>query len=176
MVSPLLAGVPLHYVLDEWFRAGREAVPVGRAFLIRYADIDFIMGLALHEDDARRVLEVLPKRFGKYGLTIHLARQDAVGAVCGTGACRSGILRARTAGRGRSTFWGSAMRWGTSRRGQRGGRASDVGGPFQPGGQEDRRVVSEEVDVSRSQVQHATLSQKPRGHDGYYRITGNSRA
>src|SRR5207253_858523 len=41
----------------------------GRAFLVRYAD-DFVMGFAC-EEDARRVLAVLPKRFGKYGLTIH---------------------------------------------------------------------------------------------------------
>src|SRR5712691_8575823 len=41
----------------------------GRAFLVRYAD-DFVMGFTC-ERDARRVLDVLPKRFGKYGLTIH---------------------------------------------------------------------------------------------------------
>ena len=41
----------------------------GRAFLVRYAD-DFVLGFAC-EEDARRVLGVLPKRFGKYGLTIH---------------------------------------------------------------------------------------------------------
>jgi len=41
----------------------------GRAFLVRYAD-DFVMGFAC-EQDARRVLDVLPKRFGKYGLTLH---------------------------------------------------------------------------------------------------------
>ena len=69
VVSPLLANVYLHYVLDVWFE--REVKPRlrGRAFLIRYAD-DFVMGFAC-ADDARRVLAVLPKRFGKYGLTIH---------------------------------------------------------------------------------------------------------
>ena len=41
----------------------------GKSFLIRYAD-DFVMGFS-HEEDARRVLAVLPKRFAKYGLTIH---------------------------------------------------------------------------------------------------------
>jgi hypothetical protein len=41
----------------------------GRASLIRYAD-DFVIGFA-DESDARRVMVVLPKRFGKYGLTIH---------------------------------------------------------------------------------------------------------
>ncbi len=69
VISPLLANVYLHYVLDVWFE--REVKPrlKGRAFLIRYAD-DFVMGFAC-EEDARRVLEVLPKRFGKYGRTIH---------------------------------------------------------------------------------------------------------
>jgi retron-type reverse transcriptase len=63
VISPLLANVYLHYVLDEWFE--REVKPRlrGRAFLIRYAD-DFVIGVT-DESDARRVLEVLPKRFGK---------------------------------------------------------------------------------------------------------------
>ena len=69
VVSPLLSNLFLHYVLDEWF--AREVQPrlKGRSFLIRYAD-DFVMGFS-HEEDARRVLAVLPKRFAKYGLTIH---------------------------------------------------------------------------------------------------------
>jgi retron-type reverse transcriptase len=69
VISPLLANIYLHYVLDEWFE--REVKPRlrGQAFLIRYAD-DFVMAFA-NEEDARRVLEVLPKRFAKYGLTLH---------------------------------------------------------------------------------------------------------
>ncbi len=69
VISPLLANIYLHYVLAEWFE--REVQPRlrGRAFLIRYAD-DFVMGFAC-EEDARRVLEVLPQRFGRYGLTLH---------------------------------------------------------------------------------------------------------
>ena len=69
VVSPILSNVFLHYVLDEWFE--REVQPrlKGRSFLIRYAD-DFVMGFSC-EEDARRVMDVLPKRFEKYGLTIH---------------------------------------------------------------------------------------------------------
>jgi RNA-directed DNA polymerase len=69
VISPLLSNVYLHYVLDVWFE--REVKPRlrGQAFLVRYAD-DFVMGFAC-EEDARRVLEVLPKRFGKHGLAIH---------------------------------------------------------------------------------------------------------
>jgi RNA-directed DNA polymerase len=50
-------------------RDGREAADAGKCLLVRYAD-DFVMVFEL-EQDARRVLEVLPKRFGKYGLTLH---------------------------------------------------------------------------------------------------------
>jgi group II intron reverse transcriptase/maturase len=69
VISPLLANVYLHYVLDVWFEEVVQPCLKGRAFLVRYAD-DFVMGFAC-EEDARRVLAVLPKRFGKYGLTIH---------------------------------------------------------------------------------------------------------
>jgi RNA-directed DNA polymerase len=69
VISPLLSNVYLHYVLDVWFEQEVKPRLKGRAFLVRYAD-DFVMGFAC-EEDARRVLDVLPKRFGKYGLTIH---------------------------------------------------------------------------------------------------------
>ena len=69
VISPLLANVFLHYVLDVWFEQEVQPRLRGRAYLIRYAD-DFVIWFT-HEDDARRVMEVLPKRFGKYGLTLH---------------------------------------------------------------------------------------------------------
>jgi group II intron reverse transcriptase/maturase len=69
VISPLLANIYLHYVLDVWFEQEVKPRLKGRAFLVRYAD-DFVLGFAC-EEDARRVLAVLPKRFGKYGLTIH---------------------------------------------------------------------------------------------------------
>ncbi|MFL5321680.1 MAG: group II intron reverse transcriptase/maturase [Myxococcaceae bacterium] len=69
VISPLLANIYLHEVLDEWVEKEVKPRLGGRCFLIRYAD-DFVMGFFL-EADARRVLDVLPKRFGKYGLTLH---------------------------------------------------------------------------------------------------------
>src|SRR5713226_5979295 len=69
VISPLLANVYLHEVLDEWF--ARQVAPrlVGRAVLVRYAD-DVVI-IFEREQDARRVVEVLPKRLAKYGLTLH---------------------------------------------------------------------------------------------------------
>src|SRR5260370_15173523 len=69
VISPLLANIYLHYVLDEWFE--REVKPRlrGQAAEIRYAD-DFILCFQYRED-AERALAVLTKRFAKYGLTLH---------------------------------------------------------------------------------------------------------
>ncbi len=69
VISPLLANIYLNEVLGEWF--ARQVAPrlVGRAVLVRYADdVVIIFG---NEQDARRVFDVLPKRFAKYGLALH---------------------------------------------------------------------------------------------------------
>jgi RNA-directed DNA polymerase len=65
----MLSNIFLHYVLDDRFKRDVQPRLKGRSFLIRYAD-HFIMGFS-QEEDARRVLRVLPSRFAKYGLTIH---------------------------------------------------------------------------------------------------------
>ncbi len=69
VISPLLANIFLHYVLDEWFV--REVQPrlQGRVFLIRFAD-DFVIGCEL-EADAQQLMELLQTRFADHGLTIH---------------------------------------------------------------------------------------------------------
>ena len=64
-----MANIVLHYVLDEWFEKEVRPRLHGEAFVIRYAD-DFVIGVA-REDDARRIMDVLPKRMSKYGLTVH---------------------------------------------------------------------------------------------------------
>jgi RNA-directed DNA polymerase len=69
VASPMLANIFLHYVLDEWFVQDVQPRLKGKSFLIRFAD-DFIIGFE-YEADARRVLEVLPKRFSRFNLTIH---------------------------------------------------------------------------------------------------------
>jgi len=69
VISPLLANIYLHEVLDVWFEGVVKPRLKGRARLIRYAD-DFVIVFS-RRDDARRVMDVLPKRFGKYGLTLH---------------------------------------------------------------------------------------------------------
>lgn len=69
VISPLLANIYLHEVLDAWFERVVKPRLRGQGRLIRYAD-DFVIVFS-RQDDARRVMEVLPKRFGKYGLNLH---------------------------------------------------------------------------------------------------------
>lgn len=69
VISPMLANIYLHHVLDGWFVRDVQPRMKGRCFLIRFAD-DFIIGCEL-EADARRIMDVLPKRFLRFGLTIH---------------------------------------------------------------------------------------------------------
>jgi group II intron reverse transcriptase/maturase len=68
-ISPLLANIFLHHVLDEWYVNEVKPRLKGRSFLVRFAD-DFVWGCE-SEEDGHRVMEVLPKRFAKYGLTVH---------------------------------------------------------------------------------------------------------
>jgi RNA-directed DNA polymerase len=69
VISPLLANIYLHYVLDKWFEEEVKPRLMGQAYEIRYAD-DFILCFQCRQD-AERVLEVLSKRFEKYGLKLH---------------------------------------------------------------------------------------------------------
>jgi group II intron reverse transcriptase/maturase len=69
VVSPLISNIYLHEVLDVWFEEEVKPRLNGQAELIRFAD-DYVI-LFTDKRDALRVQEVLPKRFGKYGLTLH---------------------------------------------------------------------------------------------------------
>lgn len=69
VISPLLANIYLHYVLDDWFAETVQPRMWGRCSLTRFAD-DFVMVFA-NPEDCRRVEAVLPKRFERFGLKLH---------------------------------------------------------------------------------------------------------
>jgi group II intron reverse transcriptase/maturase len=68
-ISPLLANVYLHYVLDLWASAWRRRAARGDVILVRYAD-DFVVGFE-HREDAERFLAALRERFAKFHLELH---------------------------------------------------------------------------------------------------------
>ena len=68
LISPVLANVYLHYVLDLWFAKAIKPRLRGEAYFVRYAD-DFLI-LFQYENEARSVMEVLKKRLAKFSLEV----------------------------------------------------------------------------------------------------------
>lgn len=166
VISPLLANIYLHEVLDKWFQHEVRPRLRGPAFLVRYAD-DAVLVFA-HEEDARRVLTVLPKRFGKYGLTLHPDKTRLISFKRPPkGAPKSGL--------GSFDLLGFTHYWAKSRKGNWVIKRKTAKSRFQ-------RALRRVADWCREhrhmpvRKQAPILGQKLRGHYGYYGITGNSSA
>jgi group II intron reverse transcriptase/maturase len=164
-LSPMLGNIYLHHVLDMWFEEQVKPRLRGRAYLIRYAD-DFLLGFE-HMDDAQRVMEVLPKRMGKYGLTLHpdktrLFSFAPPSEAKGTGTSTFDFLGFtcywRRTRRGRWRMWYKTRRARLSRAIRR-VRAFCRRNRHQPVKQ-----------------QHARLSSRLRGHFNYFGVNGNLRS
>ncbi len=69
VISPLLANIYLHYVLDLWAERWRRHEATGDMIIVRYAD-DFIIGFE-HENDAERFLDVMRERLREFSLSLH---------------------------------------------------------------------------------------------------------
>ena len=171
VISPLLANLYLHEVLDCWFETVVKPRLRGEAQLIRYAD-DAVIVFQL-EADANRVLEVLPKRFGKYGLTLHPEKTRLV-------PFRRPRLddeprRGSPSRPGTFDVLGFTHYWGRSRQRnwvvKRKTAASRI-----------RRTLSSISEWCRRhrhrpvREQWAMLCAKLRGHNAYFGIVGNTRS
>jgi len=168
VISPLLSNLYLHEVLDVWFEHEVKPRLRGRAFEIRYADDAALV--FEQEEDARRVLAVLAKRFAKYGLRLHPEKTRLVDFRSPPRAGRGGSQRERS-----FELLGFTHFWGRSRKGrwvvQRKTAKDRLSRALQEIGRWCRAhrhwCVSE---------QRAALSRKLQGHYAYYGITGNARA
>jgi RNA-directed DNA polymerase len=170
VISPVLANLFMHYVLDDWFE--REVQPrlKGKSFLIRYAD-DFVMGFSC-EEDARRVMAVLPKRFAKYGLTIHPEKTRLVPFERPGGDPKQTDSEERTPP-GTFEFLGFTHLWSRSLKGNPVVKRKTSRSRFSRG----LKTLSQWCRQNRHLPiadQHHALSQKLKGHFAYYGITGNS--
>jgi group II intron reverse transcriptase/maturase len=170
VISPVLANIYLHEVLDTWFEQEVKLRLSGKAHLIRYAD-DAVL-LFAREQDARKVMAVLPKRFGRYGLNLHPEKTRLVEFR------RPDRLPPSDGGSkapGTFDLLGFTHFWSKSRKGKWVVKQWTARDRF-------RRALKRVVDWCRRhrhdkvREQHKALSQKLRGHYGYYGTTGNSRA
>jgi RNA-directed DNA polymerase len=169
VISPLLANIVLHSVLDEWFEVEVRPRLKGEAFLIRYAD-DFVIGVA-REDDARRIMGVLPKRMSKYGLTVHPEKTRLVRFAPPESDDSDTEDRGRTEPR-TFDFLGFTHYWGRTRAGGWVIKRQTAKGRLRRA----LHALSEWCRANRHEPiehQHQKLKQKLQGHYGYYGITGN---
>jgi RNA-directed DNA polymerase len=171
VVSPLLSNVFLHYVLDLWFKQEVQPRLRCRATLTRYAD-DFVIGFR-DLRDARRVMEVVPKRFGKYGLTVHPTKTRLIPFRPPSSAARPrGELRE---GPGTFDLLGFTHYWARSQRGYWIVKQKTASDRFS----RSVRSMDSWCQANRHLAlaeQQQKLNEKLRGHYAYYGVTGNSAA
>ncbi|WP_394841431.1 group II intron reverse transcriptase/maturase [Pendulispora brunnea] len=167
VISPLLANIYLHEVLDEWFV--REVQPrlASRAMLVRYAD-DFVIVFE-QKEDAERVLDVLPKRFEKYGLTLHPEKTRLVRFT------RPSAEGGSDDGPGTFDLLGFTHYWGLSRKGKWVVKRRTAKDRF-------TRAVRRISEWCRRHMhkpvttQRQALCKKLCGHYAYYGVTSNFKA
>jgi group II intron reverse transcriptase/maturase len=167
VLSPLLGNVYLHYVLDPWFE--REVKPRlrGEAHLVRYAD-DFAMTFE-RKDDAERVMDVLGKRMGRFGLTLHPDKTRLLPFR------RPSASQMGGKGPGTFDFLGFTLHWRRARSGRWGMMCKTRHARL-------RRAVQNVADWCRRhrhlsvKAQHAALTKRIQGHFNYFGVSGNFRS
>ena len=166
VISPVLANVYLHHVLDKWWSEIVLPRMRGRAFLIRYAD-DAVVVFS-DKRDAERVYAVLPKRFARFGLAVHPEKTRSVP-----------FCRPRRDGGGPRPgsfdFLGFTHYWARSRKGRWVPKRKTASKRFS----RSLRAVNERMRRVRHasiQEQSRVLGQMLRGFNAYYGIRGNSRS
>jgi group II intron reverse transcriptase/maturase len=171
VISPLLSNLYLHEVLDRWFDQEVKPRLQGRAFIVRYAD-DAVLGFE-REEDARRVMAVLGKRFARYGLTLHPQKTRLV-------EFRS--PGRRNGGRDPGSPTGSSFDmlgfthfWARSRNGRWIVKRKTAKTRF---GRAVKRLAQwcRENRHAPLAEQHEAINRKLRGHYAYYGVTGNAHA
>lgn len=168
-ISPILANVYLHYVLDMWFEETVKPHLPGSAKLIRFAD-DFVIVFS-NRKAAIQVAEMLYERFAEYGLSVHPDKTRLVDFrhPSHSGRKRDGHLKPDT-----FDLLGFTHYWGKSRKGNWTVKKKTMSGRLTRA----VRSIYQWCRVYRHRSvreQWKKLCQKVRGHYAYYGVTGNGR-
>lgn len=164
VISPLLANIYLHEVLDEWFVRDVRPKLDGEAAMVRYADD--VAVLFARKRDAERFLKALPKRFGKYGLTLHPDKTRMVAFQ------RPDRVGPDEDGPGTFDLLGFTHVWAKSRKGFWVVKQRTAQDRFSRALRR-LRTWCRWHRHDPLEAQHRTLTQKLEGHYAYYGITSN---
>ena len=170
VISPLLANVYLHYVIDLWAAQWRRREVKGDMIIVRYAD-DLVVGFE-HEVDARRFLDEMHERLGKYSLSLHPEKTRLIefGRHAAANRKRRGLGKPET-----FSFLGFIFISGKSRRGKfqikRKSRPDRMRAKLQAIKQELRRRMHQPIPG-----QGKWLKQVVTGYINYHAVPTNGRA
>jgi RNA-directed DNA polymerase len=170
VVSPLLANIYLHYVFDLWAERWRRREASGDMIIVRYAD-DLVVGFE-HEADARRFLDEMRERLGKYSLSLHQEKTRLIefGRHAAENRKRRGLGKPET-----FSFLGFIFISGKSRRGKfqikRKSRPDRMRAKLQAIKQELRRRMHQPIPG-----QGRWLKQVVTGYVNYHAVPTNGRA
>jgi RNA-directed DNA polymerase len=169
VISPLLANIYLHYVLDLWAERFRRREATGDMIIVRYAD-DFIVGFE-HEHDSRRFLDALRERLKEFALSLHPEKTRLIefGRFAAENRKRRGLGKPQT-----FNFLGFTFICGKSRRGKflikRKSRRDRLRAKLQAIKQELRQRMHQPVPV-----QGKWLRQVVKGYFNYFAVPTNDR-
>ncbi len=161
LVSPLLSNIYLHYVLDAWFEEQIQPLLTGKSSIIRYAD-DFVLCFA-NSIDAKRVMEVLPKRFEKFKLELHPDKTKIVN-----------LKSKRGEGERSFDFLGFTHYLSKSRKGKYVLKRKTSSKKLELSLSKTREWIKTNRHINLNELL-AKLNVKLRGHYNYYGITFNSK-
>lgn len=162
VISPLLANIYLHEVIDLWFESELKPALLGRPFMVRYAD-DMVMVFA-NEADARRAKGLLAERLGRYGLSLHPTKTRIL-------ECRPG-RRGNGTDPGSFDFLGFTHLWARSRKGRWVVKQKTAASRLR----RTLKRLSAWCRKNRHQPvgwQHDRIVKALRGHYNYFGTTGN---
>src|SRR6185312_10883955 len=169
-VSPLLANVYLHYVLDLWVQWWRNRHARGDVIIVRWAD-DFIVGFE-YQEDAQRFLTELRERFARFGLELHPDKTRLIEFG------RHAVPRRAACGLGKPDtfdFLGFTHLCGKSRKGRFWLRRITIAKRMRA----KLREINDQLKRRRHQPipeQGQWLASVVRGHRAYYAVPGNTDA
>ena len=163
----MLSNIFLHSVLDAWFESEAKPRLKGKATLVRFAD-DFVMTFETYQD-AKRIMDVLGKRLGRFGLTLHPDKTHFIDFRPQRHGGTPPDCKAQS-----FDFLGFTHSWGKARKGKNVVRQTTAKSRF-------ARSLIAVTDWCRTNrhrpisEQRAWLSAALNGHYAYYGLTGNIR-
>jgi RNA-directed DNA polymerase len=165
VISPVLANIYLHEIMDKWYVTEVQRRLKGHGFMVRYAD-DIVIALD-NGEDVDRLMTALPKRFGRFGLELHATKTRIVDFCKPNGQDRKG--------KDSFDFLGFTHYWGKSRKGSWTVKRKTAAKRFSRACKAFAQTCRE-IRHWKVKEQWKKLVRVIQGHLGYYGITGNSDA